>query len=95
MDDLAEQIVEHFPTEDKVFSKNNAILKEHTFFKDLFSNSRRNLGLITTVPTYAVAFLSVVHTHALKYPYKPETHSFQKMLLTLPQVRMKMMKRNL
>ena len=31
MDDLAEQIVEHFPTEDKVFSKNNEIRKEHTF----------------------------------------------------------------
>ena len=28
MDDLAEQIVEHFPTEDKVFSKNNEILKD-------------------------------------------------------------------
>ena len=25
MDDLAEQIVENFPTEDKVFSKNNEI----------------------------------------------------------------------
>ena len=32
MHELAEQIVEHFPTEDKVFSKNNEILKGHTFF---------------------------------------------------------------
>ena len=28
---LAEQIVEHFPTEDKVLSKNNVIRKGHTF----------------------------------------------------------------
>ena len=27
MDDLADQIVEHFPTEDKVFSKNNEFPK--------------------------------------------------------------------
>ena len=46
MDDLAEQIVEHFPTEDKVFSKNIEILKTHTFFKDLFFNLRRLPGLI-------------------------------------------------
>ena len=37
MDDLAEQIVENFPTEDKVFSKNYEILKEGTFFKNLFA----------------------------------------------------------
>ena len=36
MDDLAEQIVEHFPKEEKVFSKNNEILKEHNFFKNIF-----------------------------------------------------------
>ena len=33
MDDLAEQIVEHFPKEDKVFSKNNKILKDIHFLK--------------------------------------------------------------
>ena len=32
MDDLAEQIVEHFPTEDKVFPKNSAMLKGRKFF---------------------------------------------------------------
>ena len=32
MAELAEQIVEHFPTEDKVFSKNNVILKGHNIF---------------------------------------------------------------
>ena len=63
MDDLAEQIVEHFPTEDKVFSKNNEILKEHKFFKELFSNSRRNLGVIVMVAEHAVAFISVFITH--------------------------------
>ena len=62
MDDLAEQIVGHFPTEDKVFSKNNEILKTHTFFKDLFSNSRRNLGVIVMVPVHAVAFVHVCIT---------------------------------
>ena len=63
MDELAEQIVEHFPTEDKVFSNNNEILKRHTFFKDLFSNSRRNLGVIVMVPERVVAFISVFTTH--------------------------------
>ena len=36
MDELAEQIVEHFPTEDKVFTKNKEILKGGNFFKGLF-----------------------------------------------------------
>ena len=61
MDDLAEQIVEHFPTEDKVFTKNNAIFKGHTFLKNLFS--RRNPGVIVMVPEHAVAFISVFTTH--------------------------------
>ena len=47
MAQLAEQIVEHFPTEDKVFSKNKEILTGH--FKDLFSNSLRNPGVIVMV----------------------------------------------
>ena len=62
MDALAKQIAEHFPTEDKVFFINNKILKGHTFLKDLFSNSRRNLGVIGMVPEYAVAFISVFTT---------------------------------
>ena len=49
MAQLAEQIVEHFPTEDKVFSKNKEILTGHRFFKDLFSNSLRNPGVIVMV----------------------------------------------
>ena len=63
MDELAEQIVEHFPTEDKVFSKNKEILKEHTFFKDLFFNLRRNPGAIVMVLKNAVAFCTVLVTH--------------------------------
>ena len=66
MDDLAEQIVQHFPTEDKVFSKNNEVFKEHTFVKDLFSNTHRNPGVIVMVPRHAVALFSVVVTHAPK-----------------------------
>ena len=34
MDDLAEQIVDYFPTEDKVFSKNKEIHQRSTFFND-------------------------------------------------------------
>ena len=95
MDELAEQIVEHFPTEDKVFSENNEILKAHTFFKNLFSNSRRNLGIIVMVPSHAVDFISVLKTHVETYPSKPITHPLQKLPLILPQVRMKMFKKNL
>ena len=50
MDEFAEQIVEHFPTEDKVLSKNNKILKGYAFFKYLFANTRRNPGVIVMVP---------------------------------------------
>ena len=88
MDNLAEQIVEHFPTEDKVFFKNNEILKAHTFFKDLFANSCRNPGIIVMVPTHAVAFFAVLVTPVEKWANKPTTHTLQKMSL-------KMMKRNL
>ena len=95
MAELAEQIVEHFPTEDKVFSKNNKILKAHTFFKDLFANSRRTPGAIVTVPKHAVAFLTVFATHVKEPPKKPTIHPLQKLPLTLTQVRMKMMKKNL
>ena len=87
MDDLAEQIVEHFPTEDKVLSKNTEILKGDKFFKVLFSNSRRNPGIIMMVPTHAVAFFSVVVTHV--ETSKPTTHPPQNLSLTLPQARMK------
>ena len=86
MDRLAEQIVEHFPTEDKVFSKNKEILKGHTFFKDLFSNTRRNPGVIVMVPTHAVTFFPVFVTHV--DTSKP-THPPLKLSLTLPQVKMK------
>ena len=89
MDDLAEQIVEHFPTEDKVFSKNNKILKEHTFFKDLFFNSRRNHGLIVMVRTHEVGFITVLDTYATQWPKKPKTHPLQNLLQALRQVRMK------
>ena len=93
MDDLAEQIVEHFPTEDKVFSKNKDIFKGHTFFKAFFSNSLRNPGVIMMVPTLGVAFFSVVVTHV--ETSKLTTHPLKNRSLILPQVRMKMMKRNL
>ena len=63
MDDLAEQIVEHFPTEDKVFTNNNEILKTYTFFSDLFSNSCRHPGVIVMVTQQAVALFSVFVTH--------------------------------
>ena len=90
MDRLAEQIVEHFPTEDKVFSKNKEILKGHSFFKALFSNSRRNPGVIVMVPKHAVAFIAVLVT-------QPTTYPLQNLLQHLPQVRMMMimMKSNL
>ena len=93
MDDLAEQIVEHFPTEDKVFSKNIEILKEHTFLKDL--NSRRNPGVIMMVPEHAVAFVPVFITRVETWPIKQTTHPLQKLSQTPPQVRMNMMKSNL
>ena len=89
MDDLAEQIVEHFPTEDKVLSKNNEILKGGKFFTDLFSNSHRNHGIIVMVAKHAVAFLSVVKIHVEKWPSKSTTHPLQHIQLT--QVRMMMM----
>ena len=92
MDELAEQIIEHFPTEDKVFSKNKEILKGHTFLKDLFSNSRRNHGVIVMVRTHAVDFISVLETHVETWPNKPTTNTLQNMLHALRQVRMKMMK---
>ena len=63
MDDLAQQIVQHFPTEDKVFSKNKEILKEHTFFKDLFLNSHRNPGIIAKLSSHTVDFISVLETY--------------------------------
>ena len=94
MDNLAEQVVEHFPTEDKVFSKNNEIL-DIFFFKDLFSNSLRNPGVIVMVLEHAVAFISVFMMHVETYSNKPTAHPLQKLSVTLPQVRMKMMKRNL
>ena len=74
MDDLAEQIVEHFPKEDKVFSKHNEVLKEHTFVKDLFSILHRNLGVIVMVPEHAVAFVPVFITHVKNCASKPRTH---------------------
>ena len=95
MDELAEQIVEHFPKEDKVFPKNNEILERHTFLKDLFSNSRRNPGIIVMVLTDAVAFFPVLVPYAEKWPKKPTTHPLQKLSLTLPQVRMMIMQSNL
>ena len=49
MEELAEQIVEHFPKEDRVFFKIKEIVKGHKFFKDLFSNSLRNPGVIVMV----------------------------------------------
>ena len=36
MEELAQQIVEQFPKEDKVFSKNKEILKQHTFLNVFF-----------------------------------------------------------
>ena len=95
MDSLTEQIVEQFPKEDKVFSKTNKILKGYTFPKDLFSNSRRNRGIIVMVPSHAVDFISICVTHVKKLPNNPTTHPLQKLSLTLYQVGMKMMKRNL
>ena len=89
MHDLAGQIVEHFPTEDKVFSKNNEVLKEHIFFKDLFSNSRRNLGIIVMVPSHTVDYISVLETHVERWRNKPTTHPLQKLALALRQVKMK------
>ena len=95
MDDLAEQIVEHFPTEDKVFSKNKEILKGQTFFKDLFSNIHRNPGVIVMVSSHTVDFIFVLRTHVETYSSKSTTHPPQKLSLTLPQVRMNMMESNL
>ena len=62
MDELAEQIAEHFPKENKVFSKNKKILKGHAFI-DLFSNLLRNPGAIVMVATHAVAFSTVLFMH--------------------------------
>ena len=95
MDELAEQIVEHFPTENKVFSKTKVILKGHTFFKDLFSNTRRNPGVIVMVPTHAVDFIFVLEPHVESWPRKPTTHPLQNLLQALLQVRMMTMKSNL
>ena len=92
MDDLAEQIVEHFPTEDKVFIMK--LLKD-IVFKDLFSNSRRNPGIIVMVPLIAAAFFAALVTPVTKWANKPTIHALQKMSLTLSQVRMMTMKRNL
>ena len=84
MDDLGGQIVEHFPTEHKVFSKNNEILKEHTFFKGLFSNSLRNLGLIVMVQKHAGTFISVFIIHVKKWASKPTAHPLQNLSQALP-----------
>ena len=89
MDDLAEQIVEHFPKEDKVFSKNNEILKGHKFFKDLLSNPHRNPGVVVMVPKYAVAFISVLVTHVEKWASKPTADPPQNLSQALPQVNLK------
>ena len=91
MDELAGQIVEHFPTEDKVLFKNNQILKGHTFLNNLVSNSLRTLGTIVMVPKNAVAYCIVLVACVKQLPKKPTTHQLQKLSLTLPQVRMKMM----
>ena len=91
MDELAEQIVEHFPTEDKVFSKNKEILKGYAFFKYLFSNSLRNPGAIV-VAEHTVGFFFVFITHVETWPNKPSTHPLQ--LIHLTSVRMKMMKKS-
>ena len=95
MDDLAGQIVEHFPKEDKVFSKNKEILIGHTFFKHLFSNSCRNRGIIVMVPAHVVDFTFICDTHLKKWPNKPTKHRPQKLSITLLQVRMNTMKSNL
>ena len=77
MDELAEQIVEHFPKEDKVFIKNKEILKGQKFFKYLISNSLRNPGLMVMGASHAVNFFTVFVTschHVIKWPNKPTTH---------------------
>ena len=84
MNELAEQIVEYFPTEDKVFSKN----KGHKVFKKLISNLLRNPGIIVMVTERAVGFFFVFITHVETWPNKPITHSLQKLTLT-SRVRMK------
>ena len=89
MDDLAEQIVEHFPTEDKVFFKNNKIHKGGKFFKDLFSNSCRNPGIIVKVAPHAVVLFIVFIAYVEIWPNKPTTHQLQRTHLT--QIRMMMM----
>ena len=66
MAELAEQIVKHFPTEDKVFCENNEILKGRKLFKNLFSNLHRNLGVILMVPEYAVVFVPVFVAYVKK-----------------------------
>ena len=92
MDDLAEQIVQHFPTEDKVLTNNNEIHKGGKFFKDLFSNLCRNPGIIVMVAAHAVALFMVFIAYVEKWPNKPTTHLLQHIQLT--QMRM-MMKNNL
>ena len=77
MDELAEQIVQHFPKEDKVFSKDKTILKRQNFFKDLISNSFRNPGLMVMGASHAVNFFTVFVTscqHVIKWSEKPTTH---------------------
>ena len=83
MDDLAGQIVEHFPTEDKVFSKSNEILKGRKFFKAFFYNLHRKLGVIATVPEHAVAFWSVLTTYVETQTIKPAIQSRKHRSLTL------------
>ena len=96
MEDLAEQIVEHFPTEDKVFSKNKEIFKRRTFLKDLFSNSRRNLGIFVMVAIHAVVFIFVFTTHVETWVRKATARlQLQKLSLTLLQAKMNMRKRYL
>ena len=95
MDELAEQIVEHFPTEDKVFTKNKEILKGGNFFLKVYFKTRRNPGVIVMVATHAVALFTVFIIYGETWPNKPTTYPLQKLPLSLRSVRMKMMKRNL
>ena len=85
MEELAEQVVQHFPKEDKVFSKTKEILRVYTFFKVLFSNSLRNPGVIVMVTVQAVALFTVFATLVETRASKPTTLPLQKLSLILPQ----------
>ena len=82
MDYVAEQIVEHFPTEDKVFFSRKERLEGFYFIKNLLSFSFRNPGLILVVTERVVVFSGVIIPHA-KGKLKKLINPLQNLLPTL------------